>query len=302
MRRLLASLVVLVLASVARPTDLTSSIAGLDAAIDVRVAAIGSPAPDAAQAKEAKKLAKCAKILGRFPGTIDLAGLLNLVAAGKALAQSNTADPGVIAAAGGVIEDLIDCLETQEATILARIGEIYTLADLAKVQTLLDAARADVAAAALLAQTDPPAGLAALQTAVAKYGKLAKFVDKTVVRLANQPLPILGFPFSARNANGKPYTVKVVVFDLLVTPPGGGEATRMTADFRDFEDPASGFVLPYKLQDRESEFDMYPTLYRAVAAHLGGTPDGARARGAVRFVSTKHGTVDIPFDDVIFAP
>lgn len=300
MKRLLCALVLCVGAFVARAGDVSGPTDDLEAAIGVRIAQIGTPAPDALQAAEAKKLSKAKAKLALYAGNVDKAGLTSLLAAGKLLVQSKTEDPGVAAAVVTLVDAIATCLGTTDAEIVARLDQIYTLSDRDKALQLLQTGRTAVADAATLAPTNISGALQKLLAAAGSFAKARSHIEKTLARLDAQKLPLFNDPYNVLNLNGKPAVISFIAWDVILTPPVGAPI-RVRAKFKDFQDPASGFTLPYKMVDSDSELELYPTFLRALEHDLGSSPIGGRVSGSMRFVSTKHGTVDVPVDLYLYA-
>jgi hypothetical protein len=279
--------------------DLSSAASDLSGALTARAAALGTPPKGSPELLELKQLTKADKALAKFRGTLDPKGLLALVKTGKALAKSNTADPATVSAAAALVASVLDALAVQEAQLLADATGMLAPADHEQLQGHLDRARAEVGTAAL-DTTPPDQAFAAVKRALRLYGTAARFVQKVLGKQESQISPIVSYPFVVQNRNGVPYTIQSLSFDLVFTPDSG-DPVRVQADFLSHQDPASGFVLPYRMRDSEAEFEIYPTLYRAVESVAGPNPAGT-VLGVVRFKSTKHGKALVPVDEFLFAP
>ncbi len=290
----------LALALPAVASDLSGAVAAIAQAMTARVTAIGNAAKGSPERTEAQQLAKGAKALAKFGGQLDAKGVRVLAKAAKSVARSGTLDVGVANGVRGLLDCAAELFAASEQQLLAQLPGIYAPSDVETLQGYLADARAASAVAA-----DPESGLdaalLALKPAATAYTRAAAFAQKVLQRQEGQRLPILQYPYAVQNRNGVDFKIQKVAFDLVYTPQGGGAPVRIQEDFRDHEDAASGFTLPYLMVGTEAEFEMYPTLYRAVAAVLGTTPNGS-VIGVIHFKSSKHGKVDIPVDDFLFAP
>jgi hypothetical protein len=297
MRSVIVSLLVFALGLAALAGDLVSTSSTLGTAMADRVTVIGKPAKGSPEKLESTQLKKAGKSLAKFTGVLDTKGVTALLKAGKAIAKSQTLDPATATATGNLLGCVIDALAAQEAQLIADATALFAPGDRDTFQNYVDDARAQVAVAADVA-TPADQAFAAIKSAFALYAQAAKFVGKVIKKQDQQLLPIMTYPFVVQNRNGVKFTIQKISFDLVFTPQGGGTPVRITEDFVDHEDVASGFTLPYVMQDSESQFEIYPTLYRAVAAVVGPNPHGSYV-GVIRFQSTKHGKADIPVDDAL---
>ena len=300
-RRLLCGALVLGLAAAVLGSPLTDAVSALSDAVAARVAALAGEPKGSPGQKEAKSLTKAGKALSRFPGTVDVLGARVLVKAGKGLAKSGTADPATLAAVVDVLDCAVQELDAQEGQLEAAAEILFAPSEVERFQAFLADARAELAAATD-PTTPPDQALAALQRALALYGKAARFVAKVQARQQAERPPKVSFDLTVRNFNGKTFTIQKLEFDLFFLPQGGGAPVRVLEDFRDHQDPASGFVLPYVMKGTEAEFEIFPTLKRAVESVVGPGAAGALS-GVIHFKSTKHGKAQVPVDpDEVFIP
>jgi hypothetical protein len=279
-------------------SDVAPALANLGSALTARVNVIGENPATKELSKERSRLLKAQKSFVKLSGVVDATALPTFAAGLRSLVKAETADLDVLAGATDLVSDLAACIGEQEPALRQRLAEIYTLADAEKANSLLNDALDAIREAAAIADQDILGALQRIETAATTFGKAGKFIEKTIARLEAGAQPRLGFPLSVRNLNGKAFTIQSITFDVNVTPPGGdlGSQVRVTATFKEYQDAVSGFVLPYKMVDETSEFDVYPTLLAAIAGEGGSTLQNARIVGSMRFVSTKHGTVDVPLD------
>lgn len=299
MRRVVAVLVVVLGVSLSSAGPLDTGAADLSSAISARVAALGKPAKGTPEKAEAKQLAKAGKSLAAFQGLLDPSGLSALFKTGKAIGKSATLDSATVQATSALLGCVVDQLAIQEAQLVNDATGMFAPGDQETFRSYLTEARAEIATAALVT-TPPDLAFASLRKAGAIYGKAARFVQKVLAAQDSQLLPIMQYPFAVQNRNGVPYTIQSVAFDLVFTPVGG-DPVRIQEDFKTHQDPATGFILPYRMADRDSEFQIYPTLYRAIAAVTGPDPRGS-IQGVILFKSSKHGKAAIPVDDALSAP
>lgn len=300
MRTLIATLIVLTAALCALAGDLTSTSSALGTAIGNRVAAIGKPAKGSPEKLESKQLTKAGKALTKFKGVLDVKGVAALSKTGKGIAKSQTADSATATASGELLGCVIDALSAQEAELVSDATALFAPGDTDKLQEYLDDARAQVTIAGANG-TPADQSFAAVKTAFTLYARAARFVAKVIARQDSQLLPIMSYPFVVQNRNGKKFTIEKISFDLVFTPQGGGAPVRVIENFKDHQDVDTGFTLPYVMKDADAEFEMYPTLYRAVQSVVGPNPVGS-VFGVIRFQSTKHGKADIPVDDFLSLP
>jgi len=306
MRRVASFLALLALSWCAFAGDLDASKASLGSALTTRIAAIGVPPAKSALARELKHLTKAGTALGRFAGTLDATGIIALVATGRSVFKSQTADATIAAEVSTMLGCVIDALTAQEAQLLSDATQMFAPSDQIKFRNLLASARQSVADAEAIGNTDAKASFAKISEAFSSYAKAGRLVQRVVDRQQNQALPILrGGTLSVQNRNGQLLKVTAISFDVFYLPTAGGEQ-RVKALWADHNVAAGSPDLPYVVPpfvqgDPSTEFDMYPPLYQAVSAAIGATPDGS-VKGVIKFTSNKHGTVLIPVDQNLTPP
>lgn len=299
LRAATAALVLALAASVGGAADVSSAQSQLVADLRSRVMTIGSPAATPALAKEAKALEKAAAKLETFAGPLDTTTVAQMIPAFKQIVKSKTADAALLDSIADFVAAVSGCLSDEAVAAALRIQDIFVIADQLKAQNKLVSAREALDAALLAVQEDAVGNFDELAEAAARVAAAVRFINKTVERLETQLIPRIQYPLTVQNANGKPFKVTSIVFDFFVTPSGGGDPIRVTADWNDVRTDVSGPALPFTFSGQFSTFDLYPTFLEAVAESGIGNITGATVRGSMRFVSLRFGTVDVPIDLIV---
>ncbi|MCG3134877.1 MAG: hypothetical protein HMLKMBBP_02285 [Planctomycetes bacterium] len=299
-RAAVAGLVLVLGAAVGGAADVSGQQGLLVSDLRARVTAIGTPPTTPALAKEAKALGKAATKLEAFGGFVDSVTVAGLVPAFKQIAKSGTEDAGLRDSISDYVATVVGCLGDEGAAAALGVSQIYVIADRLKAQQRLDDALEAFNAAVALSQEDAVTSFDEIAAAAVPLAKAIRFIDKTRTRLSEQLLPRMQEPLTIQNANGKPFKVTQIIFDVFVTPSGGGDPVRVRKDWNNVVTEASGPTLPYTFTGQFSEFDLYPTFLEALATSGIPNLNGAHAVGSMRFVSVRFGTVDVPIDLVVF--
>ena len=120
MRRLIAFVVLLVVAVAAYANSLSSAVQQLDADCAARIAAIGSPAATRKLKSEAVNLNKVRTQLAKYTGGATVKDLRTIAKAGPMLLASRTQDPAILAD----VDAVLDCLEQSVDQRFANAQEV----------------------------------------------------------------------------------------------------------------------------------------------------------------------------------
>jgi hypothetical protein len=299
----MAAFLVFAGATASAATDLPTAIQELEAAVDARIAAIGSPGN-----RESKNLAKARATLGKYAGGTGAADLKLINTAAKQFVAARTQDPAIRAAGVDVIDAECDVAKSERADVVAVVDSLVDSADVAKANALL-ARPDDVLAAAKSHLSDNP--ILAQSLVVNAYGKFAAAKTKadkfTAKETGAAPPPGVAIVSSSAgfyltNSGKTAYVVKQVRVFGLLTATGAADRTFTGENAKTlipdlYTTPHSGILDPVYVDSYGGKHPAVLSLTQDVITPL--LPAGAsniefKGRMWITFVGRKF--FSVPFD------